>query len=377
MIDPDNTDIDIIPATSLQLPVESMNVFESHEGMYVSIESSGSKTDIVFSEYYNFDRYGEVLVCQARNNRIYQYTEMNDPDVEGYSDHVDKVKKSCVTIDDNNGSQNPDPALLGGIADYAVTDEFTFRGGDVVQTLKGPLSFSFGKWRVQPMSIDELSFTTSTRPNVPALAEGDLKLAFANLLNYFTDYGGRGADNDEEFSRQSSKTSLALSMMDADIIAVCELENSGTTNEAANDLVAKLNNRFGGSERVYDAATVDQGIVKVGDDAIRVDVLFDTLKYEVLGSAMLTDDLVSQSLIDRSPSGAIFNGKSRVPLAVTFKDISSSKKFTVVVTHFKSKGDFGGGASGDDMDQGDGAGNYNPTRKLSTLAVKEWLTSNP
>ena len=185
------------------------------------------------------------------------------------------------------------------------------------------------------MSTDELSFTPSARPSLPDLAEGDLKLAFANLLNYFTSYDGRGADNDEEFLRQSSKTSLALSMMDADIVAVCELENAGAT--AADDLAEKLNNRFSGGERVYSAATSDQGISMVGNDAIRVDVLFDTLKYEVLSSAMLTDDLVSQELLDESPSGTIFNGKSRVPLAVTFQDIDADKEFTVVVTHFKSK----------------------------------------
>jgi len=375
MIDPSNTDIVRIPATTLELPVADMSVFESHEGMYVNIVAAGGGEDnIVFSEYYNFDRYGETVVCKARN-RIFQFTERNVPDIDGYSAHVDEVERSCVIIDDNNGSQNPDPALLGGIAAYQIKDSFTFRGGDVVTNLKGPLLFSFDRWRVQPMSTDELSFTPSARPSLPALAEGDLKLAFANLLNYFTSYDGRGADNDEEFLRQSSKTSLALSMMDADIVAVCELENAGAT--AADDLAEKLNNRFSGGERVYSAATSDQGISMVGNDAIRVDVLFDTLKYEVLSSAMLTDDLVSQELLDESPSGTIFNGKSRVPLAVTFQDIDADKEFTVVVTHFKSKGDFSGDASGDDEDQGDGAAHYNPTRELSTIAVKEWLESSP
>ena len=225
------------------------------------------------------------------------------------------------------------------------------------------------------MDTNDLAFTSSTRPDVPVLAEGDLKLVFANLLNYFTNYDGRGADNDEEFARQSSKTSLAFSMMDADIIAVCELENNGF--EAANDLVGKLNGRYADNSRIYSAATVDQGIGQVGTDAIRVDILFDILKVEVLGYAILTDDDVNQALLDQSPSGAIFNGKSRVPLAVTFRDISTQERFTVVVTHFKSKGDFSGTASGGDIDQGDGAANYNPTRTLSTLAIKAWLKSKP
>ena len=40
MADPDTTDIVPIPATTLQLPVTSMDDFERYEGMYVSIESS-------------------------------------------------------------------------------------------------------------------------------------------------------------------------------------------------------------------------------------------------------------------------------------------------------------------------------------------------
>ena len=101
------------------------------------------------------------------------------------------------------------------------------------------------------------------------------------------------------------------------------------------------------------------------------------MKYLALQCLLMTDDLVSQALLDESPSGTIFNGKSRVPLAVTFQDIDTDKEFTVVVTHFKSKGDFSGNASGTDEDKGDGAAHYNPTRELSTLAVKEWLESSP
>jgi len=47
------------------------------------------------------------------------------------------------------------------------------------------------------------------------------------------------------------------------------------------------------------------------------------------------------------------------------------------MTHFKSKGDFSGNESEADEDKGDGAAHYNPTRELSTLAVKEWLESSP
>ena len=101
-------------------------------------------------------------------------------------------------------------------------------------------------------------------------------------------------------------------MTDSDIIAVlCEVENAD--DAAANDLVGKLNHQFSVGEHIYSAATIDEEISIVGDDAIRIDVLFDTLKYNVVESAMLTDDLVSQASLYESPSGTIFNGKSCVP----------------------------------------------------------------
>ena len=213
-----------------------------YEGMYVNIEASEDpESQVVISEYYNFDRYGDVVVCNAKG-RIYQYTEINKPDIDGYNQHMSEFDRSCVTIDDNNGRQNPNPALFGGIAKYEISKDFTFRGGDVITTLKGPLFYSYQKWRVQPMVEDELSFdrTDMNRPPVPTLIDGDIKLVFANLYNYFTDFTGRGADNQEEFDRQSAKTTLALSLLDADIIAVAEIENKG--NMATNHLIGKLNN---------------------------------------------------------------------------------------------------------------------------------------
>ena len=82
MIDPSNTDIILIPATTLELPVADMNVFESHEGMYVNVVAAGGDGDnIIFSEYYNFDTYGDAVVCKARN-RLFQFTERNVPDID-------------------------------------------------------------------------------------------------------------------------------------------------------------------------------------------------------------------------------------------------------------------------------------------------------
>ena len=73
----------------------------------------------------------------------------------------------------------------------------------------------------------------------------------------------------------------------------------------------------------------------------------------------------------------IFEGKSRPPLAVTLERTGTDEKFTLIVNHFKSKGDFGGGAIGDDEDLNDGASHYNLMRTLSSEAIIYWIENDP
>lgn len=105
-----------------------------------------------------------------------------------------------------------------------------------------------------------------------------------------------------------------------------------------------------------------------------MDVLYDTNKLELVGHAILVDAGVNSSLLSQSVSGIIFDGLSRVPLAATFRSISSGRALTVVVNHFKSKG---GTGTGGDADQNNGAGSFNLVRTLSSKAVLEWLDGTP
>ncbi len=371
-----------IKPKTLWLPVKNIDDFEKYEGMYVSVQARRN-SDIVISEYYNFDRYGEVVVCEGRSKhsdgRNYQFTEIKRPNVAGFERYSSLIQRSCVTIDDDFSPQNRNPAKFGGI--YPVTSSTGhFRGGDVVTTLQGPLFFAFNKWRVQPMTEAELAWTGIQRQDPPELPPGDLKVAFANLLNYWVTVGTgsqlRGADSAEEFARQSAKTTLALSMIDADVVAVCEMENLDG-NLAAQDLKTKLNARFTDASRVYEAATIAAGIDKVGGDVIKVDVFYDTLKLDFLGASVLTDSDVDQSILSQSSGGEIFASKSRSPLAATFQLKASGKNFTIVSSHYKSKNDYGIDPPGLDKNGNDGAGAWNHLRLLTTLATAEWLSRNP
>ena len=350
--------------------------------MYVSIEPEDDSTDIVISEYYNFARYGDVLVC---NGRKFQFTDVNVPDVVKFGEYEKVIGGSCVTIDDNDNSQNRNPAMFGGL--YPFTTSFDgFRGGDVITTLVGPLFYSFSKWRVQPMVEAELQYTSGTRPDPPTLPAGDIKLVFANLYNYWVTYGTdrdlRGADSEEEFIRQSAKTSLALSMLDADIIAVCELENLDG-NLAAIDLRDKVNAKFPSGSRVYEAATIAAGIDKVGGDVIKTEVFYDTTKFNYLAASVLTDAEVDGEILNKTSTGLIFGGGavegglSRSPIAVSLQTIASGGQITVVSSHYKSKGVYSGDPPGLDGDKNDGAGGWNWVRTLTTEAIAKWLKGYP
>jgi predicted extracellular nuclease len=364
------------------LPISTQEGFEMYESMLVSIRAQHSSS-IFVSEFYNFGRFGDVLVCSAPNEegRPFQYTNKHLPDQAGYAAHLDLKGRSCVTVDDGISGQNPDPAKFGSV--YSVNSIYPIlRGGAVLTKLQGPLVYSFSAWRVTTQSIGDLEYTNEANPreqDAPVFKDAEVTVAMSNLLNYWTTYGTssilRGADSEEEFQRQAAKTVLALTSMNADVLGVIELENV-EGNVAALDLVLRLN--AANSERTYVAASVVKGQSLTGSDAIKVDLLYDSQKMELVGYATLTDDIVEQinpGLLLDSSTGCIFACKVRVPVAVTLQAKDTGEYLTVVVNHYKSKGS--GPESGLDKDQSDGAGNWNHLRTLTSMALVEWLKTNP
>lgn len=356
----------------INLPLSSIDELERYEGMIVSVKPNINHK-LVVSEYYNFDRYGEVVICSAEEDmdRIYQFTETNVPDSTAYDLHQATVMASCITIDDNSSSQNPNPPLFGSI--YHLNSTNFLRGGSEVTSLKGPLWYSFGKWRVATLYESDLSYMSKPRETTPEI-NGDVTISSTNLLNYFIFTGDnpRGANSAEEFARQSQKAVLALSEMNTDIVGVQEIGNM-PGNAAAIDLRDRINDAL--PSRDYTFASIKAGFDRIGSDDIKVDVMFDQNKFTFLNASILFDDMVDGDLLNSSTGGSLFDS-SRVPLAVTLEVIGSNNEvLTIVVNHFKSKGC--SNSIGLDEDQNDGAGCWNWKRTLSSRALLAWLSSNP
>jgi predicted extracellular nuclease len=305
----------------VDLSVTAANDLEIYEGMLVTIPEA-----LTVTEHYELGRYGELSL--SANGRLYNPT--ND---QGATVLENSLRR--LVLDDSSSIENP------ALVPYLAADN-TLRLGDTISGLTGSLTYSYGEYTIEPTLSPEI-IRVNERPAAPDDNGGVITIASFNVLNYFTtiDDGvndARGADSLEEFERQKAKLVSAILTMNADVVGLMEIENNGDI--AVEDLVSGLN--AASTAGAY--AAVPQPVVGLGDDAIKVALIYKPASVTPIGVMMTDED-------------PIF---SRPPAAQTFS--AYGEVFSVVVNHFKSKGCTD--ATGLDEDQGDGQGCYNYTRTL-------------
>ena len=347
-------------ASTLSLPVTNADDFEAFEGMLVTFPQ-----DLVISEYFNFDRFGEIVLTSERHlTPTAEFEPGPDSIAAAEAFLLDKI-----TLDDGRTNQNPDPAIHPNGLDFDLTN--LFRGGDTVANVTGVMDYAFGLYRIQPTQGADYT-NTNLRTASPDPVGGNLKVASFNVLNYFStlddgvnDICGpdqnqecRGADDTGEFTRQRDKIIAALTEIDADVVGLLEIENN-VNDDAVIDLVNGLNANGAGPYAYVNTGTI-------GTDAIKVALIYKPASVSLVGGYAVLDSTVDPRFIDT---------KNRPTLAQTFMDSSTGGVFTVAVNHLKSKGsacdDVG------DPDLGDGAGNCNLTRKAAAEAMVDWLAGDP
>ncbi|MEN8173591.1 MAG: hypothetical protein ABFS03_12025, partial [Chloroflexota bacterium] len=205
----------VIDATPIALPLASSTALEAFEGMYITFSQS-----LYISEYYNFGRYGEIVLT---GDRQFQPTASYEPGSANAAQALADNMLNRIKLDDGRGSQNPDPALHpnGGIFDLSNL----FRGGDVLNNLTGIVDYNYGEYKIQ-LTQGAGYISANARSAQPDPVGGSLKAASFNVLNYFTTFGSRGADDAVEFTRQRTKIFAALAAMDADVVGLIEIENN-------------------------------------------------------------------------------------------------------------------------------------------------------
>ncbi|MGB3409380.1 MAG: ExeM/NucH family extracellular endonuclease [Jannaschia sp.] len=358
---------------------------EAYEGMLVNITDT-----LTVIETFELDRFNQVVL--SADGRPEQFTQTNAPDAAGFDAFQRQIAADQIVFDDGLGIQNQPifaEADLNGDGVFDTSDGFGM--GDTANGVTGILDYSFDAFRVRGVEDGVNSFVdTQTREDVPDVG-GVLTVSSFNVLNFFStiDTTGagsgpnlldpRGADSVAEFDRQLEKLLTTLAAIDADIFGLVELENEFGTDQNGDGLIAievivdGLNDLYGAE--IWASVDPGRGFVDTGD-AISVGMIYRTTSVALMeGSVEILDDSDLDALgfgaLDDDGTG-VFDGtdSNRAPLLADFLDLDSGEVFSVAVTHMKSKGGIG---SGDDADQGDGAGAFNAIRNEGVQVLTEWL----
>ncbi|WP_343731132.1 ExeM/NucH family extracellular endonuclease [Duganella sp.] len=248
-----------------------------------------------------------------------------------------------------------------------LTEDGSLRAGDSVSNLTGVVDFGAkggggAGFKLQPTEAPVFS-QDNPRTDAPALVPGNVKVASANVLNYFTTFTNgsndqgqtgqgclldgkvlasncRGADNLNEFNRQTAKIVGELKAINADVYGLMEIQNSG--EYTVTKLVDALNEAISPGTGIKTYAVVPKPAA-TGTDAIRVAMIYKPAALTLVGGALSDADAIN----------------NRPPMAQTFKTVNGAK-FSLVVNHLKSKGSCP--ASGANADQGDGQSCWNAQR---------------
>jgi predicted extracellular nuclease len=366
-----------VKPVKVRLPVASPTALEAFEGMLVTLPQK-----LTVTEHFQLGRFGQVVV--SHGGRLEQPTAQYAPTDPKAAALQASNNLSRLIIDDATNSQNPDPIVFARgdlpLGQNVLTAANTLRGGDTVIDAVGVMTYTWGgnavspnAYRVRPIGAlgGAARFTVGNpRPtDVPAVG-GSLKVASSNLLNYFNTFTGctfgvggattdcRGAESAVELQRQAAKEVAALTSLQADVIGIMEIENDGYgPTSAIADLVGRLNAATAPGTWAYVDVDAAAGRVNAaGTDAIKVAVLYrPSVVTPVAGGTHVY------------PTAGDFE---RNPVAQTFTQ-SDGGKVTVVVNHLKSKGC--DGATGANLDAGDGQGCFNARRTAEATALATWI----
>ena len=343
-----------IAPTNIELPTDLARV----EGMLVRFTNALT----VNGNAYLGDR-GELVLSNGRREIPTNRYPAGSAEARALAQ---ENAANVIVLDDNIFTT---PATIP----YLAADG-TVRSGDTVTDLTGVIDFGAqggggAAFKLQP-TVAPMFSRTNERTPAPVVAAGNVKVASANVLNFFTTFtnggdawgrtgqgctiGGstrasncRGADNMAEFIRQRDKIVDSLGAINADVVGLMEIENNGDTTTSY--LVEQLNAKLGAG-----TYAVVPKPATTGTDAIRVAMIYKPGAVSLVGNALSDGDAVN----------------NRPPIAQTFK-AANGGKFSLVVNHLKSKGSCGGGAG--NTDSGDGQGCWNATRVEQAARLRDYF----
>ena len=382
-------DCDPVKPTELS-GVPTQDQMEALESMLVLPKDTWTITD-----NYKTNRYGTLSLTPG-TEVLRTATDVVAP---GAAAQAYEAKNAAKTIDLDDASttdltnfkQNGHKeryAYLANGAPARVGYHVTFTKPVVLESRFG--SFVFEPTQMTAGNPDRSPVTiTGERPAAPTVS-GDTKVATFNVLNYFSDLGEnepgckgyedrdhkyvtdkncklRGAWSSQAFANQQTKIVQAINTIDADVVALEEIENpvaSGVSSDrdgALKSLVNALNAAAGSEVWAY---VPSPSTVPANEDVIRIAFIYKKATITPVGDSVIYDD-------------PAYTGLARQPLAQEFKPITDAnqegKSFVVIANHFKSKGsapkNLSGAEAAANTDNGDGQGNSNGVRIKQARAL--------
>lgn len=344
-----------LPAPAgLALPVQDPADWERVEGMRVRIEGP-----LFATGHAGLGRFGEVEL--AAGGRLVRATDRVAPGAEAAAWTSANARRR-VLLDDGSRARDPRPVPYLG-------SDGTLRLGDATGRLEGVVAFAFGRYRVHPSAPVRFARAGPRPESPPSTGRGALRVAALNTGGYFDGDGAgagfptpRGAASRDELALQRAKLAELLARLEADLLALVEVENDGSgPGTALADLAQAIAGRAAGS--VWSA--VDPGR-RLGRQPIAVGLLYRPDVLAPVGPAAVLDARAHPGFDD---------ARSRPSLAQTFDFLPSGERFTAVVNHWKSKASACDSAG--DPDAGDGQDACSGTRRAAARALAEWLAGDP
>jgi uncharacterized protein len=381
----------VAPA-DVTFPVPSADYLERFEGMLVRLPQTMSVT-----EHFQLGRFGQIVL--STGGRLSQPTDIVSPGPAAQAVYAANSLNRII-VDDASQAQNPDPIVFarGG---RPLSAGNTLRGGDTVTGLVGVLNYTWAgnsasgnAYRIRPvnaMSGGAFFEPVNPRPSVAPAVGGSLRIAGANVLNYYNTFSEcrdgltgeldncRGASDAVEFERQAAKTVAELLATQADVIGLIEIENDGYGPASAiQDLVNRLNLASAPGTWAFVDADAGTGMIDVlGTDGIKVGLIYKVDRTAPVGrTAVIRSGAFGPFIL----SDGRVQERNRPSLAQTFQAKGNGALVTVVVNHLISKGascELNVSPVGPDPDTGDGQGACNQTRVAAMEELMAWLGTDP
>ena len=370
--------------------VPTQDQMEALESMLVLPKDTWTITD-----NYKTNRFGTLSLTPG-TEVLRTATDVVAPGAPAQAYEAENAAKT-IDLDDASTTDLTNFKQNGHKERYAyLTNGAPARVGyHVIFTKPVVLESRFGSFVFQPTQMtagypDRSPVSiTGERPAAPTVS-GDTKVATFNVLNYFSDLGEnepgckgyedrdhkyvtdkdcklRGAWSSQAFANQQTKIVQAINTIDADVVALEEIENpvaSGVSTDrdgALKSLVNALNAAAGSEVWAY---VPSPSTVPANEDVIRIAFIYKKATITPVGDSVIYDD-------------PAYTGLARQPLAQEFKPITDAnhegKNFVVIANHFKSKGsapkNLSGAEAAANTDNGDGQGNSNGVRVKQARAL--------